>query len=60
MPPKVNTENGRIMFVFTGDDCTSETKYTVNIVMKCDYEAGNNSFPELFYHVSTDDFISNF
>ncbi|XP_029053716.1 cation-independent mannose-6-phosphate receptor isoform X1 [Osmia bicornis bicornis] len=53
MPPKVDIENGRIMFVFSGDDCTSETKYNVNIVMKCDYEAGNNSFPELFYHTLT-------
>lgn len=51
MSPKVDTKNGRILFVFTGDDCTPKTKYTVNIVMKCDYEAGNNSHPELFHHV---------
>lgn len=39
------------MFVFTGDNCTANTKYTVNIIMKCDYEAENNSHPELFSHV---------
>ncbi|XP_050573369.1 cation-independent mannose-6-phosphate receptor isoform X1 [Bombus affinis] len=50
MPPVVNITNGRIMFVFTGDDCTSDTKYTVNILMKCDYKAENNSLPELFSH----------
>ena len=51
MRPKVNIKNGTIMFVFTGDDCTAGTKYTVNIIMKCDYEAENNSHPELFSHV---------
>lgn len=51
MPPVVNITNGRIMFVFTGDDCTSDTKYTVNIIMKCDYKAENNSLPELFSQV---------
>ncbi|CAK9820663.1 Cation-independent mannose-6-phosphate receptor [Anthophora plagiata] len=50
MPPEVNIKDGRIMFVFTGDDCRPETKYTVNILMKCDHEAGNNSYPELFNH----------
>ncbi|XP_043511603.1 cation-independent mannose-6-phosphate receptor isoform X1 [Frieseomelitta varia] len=50
MRPKVNIKNGTIMFVFTGDDCTADTKYTVNIIMKCDYEAENNSHPELFSH----------
>ncbi|KOC59527.1 Cation-independent mannose-6-phosphate receptor, partial [Habropoda laboriosa] len=52
MPPKVDVTGGRIMFVFTGDDCTPKTKYTVNIIMKCDYEAGSNSYPEIFDYAS--------
>ncbi|XP_076628392.1 lysosomal enzyme receptor protein [Colletes latitarsis] len=50
MPPKVSAENGKILFVFTGDDCTQNEKYTVNMTMKCDYKAGNNSYPELISH----------
>lgn len=51
MHPKVNIENGTIMFVFKGDNCKAHTKYTVNIFMKCDYEAENNSHPESFPNV---------
>lgn len=51
MPPEVDVKNGRIMFIFTGDDCTPHVKYKVNILMKCDYEAGYNSYPELFSYV---------
>ncbi|XP_043801990.1 cation-independent mannose-6-phosphate receptor isoform X2 [Apis laboriosa] len=47
MPPIVNITQGRISFIFTGDDCTSKLKYTVNIIMKCDYEA-ENSYPDIF------------
>jgi hypothetical protein len=43
---------GKISFNFTGDNCTSETKYTVQIIMKCDYDAESNSYPELFPYVS--------
>ncbi|XP_076173543.1 lysosomal enzyme receptor protein isoform X2 [Ptiloglossa arizonensis] len=50
IPPKVNAENGRIQFLFTGDDCTPKEKYTVNIIMKCNYKAGNNSHPETYIH----------
>lgn len=47
MPPTVNITQGRISFIFTGDDCTSKIKYIVNIIMKCDYKA-ENSYPEIF------------
>lgn len=47
----MNAENGRIQFLFTGDDCTPKEKYTVNIIMKCNYKAGNNSHPETYIHV---------
>lgn len=47
MPPTVNITQGRISFIFTGDDCTSKVKYIVNIIMKCDYKA-ENSYPEIF------------
>lgn len=47
MPPRVNITQGRISFIFTGDDCTSNSKYIVNIIMKCDYKA-ENSYPEIF------------
>ncbi|XP_053979420.1 cation-independent mannose-6-phosphate receptor [Hylaeus volcanicus] len=50
IPPKVNVKNGRILFVFTGDNCTQTENYTVNIIMKCDYEAGNNPHHELISH----------
>ncbi|XP_076766762.1 lysosomal enzyme receptor protein [Xylocopa sonorina] len=48
MPPEVNIENGRMTFIFTGDECTPKSKYIVRIIMQCDYKAGNNSLPELF------------
>ncbi|XP_076672942.1 lysosomal enzyme receptor protein [Andrena cerasifolii] len=50
IPPIVSAKSGRIMFTFTGDDCTPGVKYKVTILMKCDYEAGNNSSPRLFPH----------
>ncbi|OAD52268.1 Cation-independent mannose-6-phosphate receptor [Eufriesea mexicana] len=49
LPPKVNVKDGRILFIFTGDDCMPDTNYTVNILMKCDYEAGNSSYSDVIY-----------
>lgn len=51
-PPKMDNKPGRISFKFTGDNCTPETKYTVQIIMQCDYNAESNSHPELFPYVS--------
>lgn len=45
-------DTGRIQFSYTGDVCLSSSNYTVHILMKCDYDAKNNSSPELFSHVS--------
>ncbi|XP_012144587.2 lysosomal enzyme receptor protein [Megachile rotundata] len=49
-PPKINAENGTIKFIFTGDSCTSKLNYIVHIIMKCDYQAGSDSFPEIYPH----------
>ncbi|XP_011342492.1 cation-independent mannose-6-phosphate receptor isoform X2 [Ooceraea biroi] len=49
-PPKINNTPGKISFIFTGDNCTPETKYTVQIIMQCDYNVEDNSHPELFPH----------
>lgn len=53
--PKPETEyrNGIIKFIFTGDSCAPRTNYTVTIIMHCDYDAENNSYPELFSHVNS-------
>ncbi|XP_070158069.1 cation-independent mannose-6-phosphate receptor isoform X3 [Polyergus mexicanus] len=48
-PPKVLNNSGKILFNFIGDNCLLE-KYTVKIIMQCDYAAENNSYPELFPH----------
>ncbi|XP_012235795.1 cation-independent mannose-6-phosphate receptor [Linepithema humile] len=47
-PPVVDNTPGRILFKFTGDNCTPDVKYTVQIIVHCDYNAENNSRPELF------------
>ncbi|XP_011863304.1 PREDICTED: cation-independent mannose-6-phosphate receptor [Vollenhovia emeryi] len=49
-PPKLDSNNGKILFNFTGDSCPFGTNYTMKIIMYCDYEAENNSHPELFLH----------
>ncbi|XP_014472689.1 PREDICTED: cation-independent mannose-6-phosphate receptor isoform X2 [Dinoponera quadriceps] len=49
-PPQVNNDTGIIKFNYAGDVCLSSTNYTVDIVMKCDYDAKDNSGPELFPH----------
>lgn len=58
-PPAVDDKNGKIFFNFTGDDCSDQIKYMVLIIMKCDYNAESNSYPELFPHVSNN-FLSRF
>nr|XP_033325303.1 cation-independent mannose-6-phosphate receptor isoform X2 [Megalopta genalis] len=45
-PPKVEVGNGRTLFRFTGTNCTQKDKYSVIILMKCDYS--DNSLPALF------------
>ncbi|CAL1684751.1 unnamed protein product [Lasius platythorax] len=49
-PPEVENKSGRILFNFIGDNCSLEIKYTVQIIIKCDYNAASNSYPELFPH----------
>ncbi|GAB1860995.1 Cation-independent mannose-6-phosphate receptor [Camponotus japonicus] len=49
-PPEVGNKDGRILFNFTGDNCLLHIKYTVQIIMQCDYSAESNSYPELFPH----------
>lgn len=56
--PKIDYRNGRILFNFTGDSCVPGTNYTVKIIMHCDYNVENNSYPELFSHVSSFSFRS--
>ncbi|XP_017885453.1 cation-independent mannose-6-phosphate receptor isoform X2 [Ceratina calcarata] len=48
-PAKVDMKDGRILFVFTGDNCRDNTNYTVNIIMKCDYEVMGDSKPEFIH-----------
>ncbi|KYN03799.1 Cation-independent mannose-6-phosphate receptor [Cyphomyrmex costatus] len=49
-PPKLDNEQGRILFNFTGDNCLRGINYTVTVIMHCDYAAETNSYPELFPH----------
>ncbi|XP_072743361.1 cation-independent mannose-6-phosphate receptor isoform X2 [Anoplolepis gracilipes] len=49
-PPEVDSRLGRILFNFTGDNCLYKIKYTVQIIIQCDFDAENNSHPELFPH----------
>ncbi|XP_076649828.1 lysosomal enzyme receptor protein [Halictus rubicundus] len=49
-PPVVELDNGRILFMFTGTNCTLTDKYSVTITMKCNYKVENNSIPELLTH----------
>lgn len=51
--PETDYKNDRILFIFTGDSCVPGTNYTVKIIMHCDYDAVNNSYPELFSHVNS-------
>lgn len=48
-PAKVDMKDGRILFVFTGDNCKNDTNYTVKIIMKCDYEVQGDSKPQLIH-----------
>lgn len=51
-PPDLDDKNGRILFNFIGDNCPFGANYTVKVIMYCDYDIENNSYPELFSHVS--------
>ncbi|XP_011158228.2 cation-independent mannose-6-phosphate receptor isoform X2 [Solenopsis invicta] len=49
-PPVLDNSQGRILFNFTGDSCPFGSNYTVTVIMLCDYDSENNSYPELFAH----------
>lgn len=49
-PPVIDNGQGRISFNFTGDTCLPGINYTVTVIMHCNYNAENNSYPELFTH----------
>ncbi|XP_015115696.1 cation-independent mannose-6-phosphate receptor isoform X2 [Diachasma alloeum] len=51
-PPIVTSENGSIIFRFSGDPCQDDKRYTLKVIMQCDY-SGTDEKPYLFPYEKT-------